>query len=88
MAEQGFLDGIAQWGGARLDNFGSTLANNISGAEKTPDQNNPEELTGKPTPAQQMAGQIPKIMNDSKTMILIGGGVVAVVAVIAMLGSK
>jgi hypothetical protein len=91
MANQGFLDGLAAWGGQRLDNFGSQVADNITGGagpERKPDLINPEEQTGKPTPAQQMAGQMPRILQDSKTMLMIGGGVVAVVAVVAMMGSK
>lgn len=89
MAGQGFLDGLGAWAGQRIDRFGSEVADNITGgAEKQPDMNNPEEQTGKPTPQQQLAGKLPAILQDTQKMMIVGGAVLAVVAVVAMTGAR
>lgn len=89
MAEQAELDGIRSWGGQLLNAFGSQLANNVTGntAEKVPDQVNTEEVQGKPTPGQAMAGRMQNIVGNNGVMFVVGGTILLVAAV-AIMGAR
>lgn len=87
MAQQEQLDGAVPWYTTLLTSAGQQLANNIAPAEKTADQTGSEDLSGAPTAPQRMAGAAGEILNQ-RTLMLVGGGILALVTVIAVMGSR
>lgn len=88
MAEQRDLDGSrGGWFGQLTTAFGERLADNLTGAERQPDTNNPSTQQGQPTPSEQMAGRAQAIMGNRTTLLLVGGTVL-VVAVVAIMGAR